>query len=198
MLQKIQDRFAESIQTQIASADLLPKVLHHAAKKMADCLLAGNKIIVCGHARSYINAQLLTSHLLQRYELARPSLSVHLLQLDGLLNSFLWQEQELDYIYKKQLQVVANSGDILVAFAPLGDELSVLNAIHYAKNENLSIIAFTSSRNDHTSGLLTETDLEITIPSNNEMRTIEGHLFCTNLLCELIDNLLFNPISHSQ
>lgn len=198
MLQKIQDRFAESIQIQIASADLLPKILNEAAKKMTDCLLAGNKIIICGDARSYSNAQLFFANLLQRHELARPSLSAHLLHIDSVLNSFLWQEQELDSIYKKQLQVIASAGDILVVFSPLGNEIAVLNAIHYAKSENLSIIAFTSSRNDHTLGLLTETDLEISIPSHNEMRAIEGHQFCVNLLCELIDQKLFSPISHHQ
>lgn len=196
MLQKIQDRFTESIQTQIAAADLLPKILNDAANKIVSCLLSGNKVIVCGYARSYINAQLFTSHLLSRYDLARPSLSVQLLQLDSVLHSFLTQEGELDDIYKKQLQVIANTGDILVAFSPIGNEGAVLNAIHYAKNENLSIIAFTSSRNDHTHGLLTETDLEISIPSNNEMRAIEGHQFCINLLSELIDQLLFSPTPH--
>ncbi|QGM80296.1 D-sedoheptulose-7-phosphate isomerase [Otariodibacter oris] len=196
MLDKIQDRFAESIQIQIATADVLPQSINTAANKIVNCLLTGHKVIVCGHGRSYINAQLLVSHLLHRYDLERPSLSAHLLHFDGVLASQLSQENNVQYIYKKQLQVVANKDDIFVAFLPIGDETCVLNAISYANSEDLTILAFTSSRNDHTQGLLGDGDVEISIPSNNEMRVIEGHLFCINLICELVDNLLFNPTSN--
>ncbi|OOH88928.1 SIS domain-containing protein [Pasteurellaceae bacterium 15-036681] len=195
MLQKIQDRFSESIQIQIASAELLPSKLDEAAKRIVSCLLRGNKVIVCGYGRSYANAQLLVSSLLHRYDLARPSLAAHLLQFDGMLVGCLSQDNDLAQIYRKQLQVIAKEGDLLVAFAPLGNEETVINAIQSANNENLDILAFTSSLNDHTSGLLEETDLEIEMPSINEMRIIEGHQFCVNLLCELVDSLLFTPVS---
>lgn len=196
MLEKIQDRFHESIQIQIAAAEALPKVLNDAAHQIVGCLLRGNKVIVCGYGRSYTNAQLLVGNLLHRYDMNRPSLAAHLLQLDGTLTSYIEQDHDLTQLYKKQLQAVAKEGDVLVAFTPLGNEEIILNAIHFANNENLSILAFTSSRNDHTQGLLDDTDLEIKMPSINEMRIIEGHHFCVNLLCELIDNILFNPTSH--
>lgn len=192
MLEKIQDRFTESIQIQIASAELLPQSLSEAASRIVACLLRDNKVIVCGHARSYINAQLLTSHLLHKYDLSRPSFAAVLLQFDGVLAGVVARDNELTQIYRKQLQAVAKAGDLFINFSPFGDEEAVLNAIHFAKNEGLEIIAFTSSRNDHTQGLLEEHDLEIAIPASNESRIIEGHQFCVNLLCELIDQLLFS------
>ncbi len=195
MLDKIQDRFSESIQIQIAAAELLPKILNEAANRIVACLLRGNKVIVCGYGRSYANAQLLVSNLLHRYDLVRPSLSAHLLQFDGMLVGCLNQDQDLAQIYRKQLQVIAKEGDIFIAFSPIGNEETVLNAIHCANNENLEIFAFTSSRNDHTKGLLDETDLEIEMPSINEMRIIEGHQFCVNMICELVDSLLFPATS---
>ncbi|MCT8640801.1 SIS domain-containing protein [Glaesserella parasuis] len=196
MLEKIQDRFSESIQIQIAAAELLPKVLNEAANRIVSCLLRGNKVIVCGYGRSYANAQLLVSNLLHRYDLVRPSLSAHLLQFDGMLVGCLNQDQDLNEIFRKQLQVIAKEGDLFMAFSPLGNEQAVLNAIHCANNENLEIFAFTSSLNDHTKGLLDNTDLDIEMPSINEMRIIEGHQFCVNLICELVDNLLFPTTSH--
>ncbi len=196
MLDKIQDRFSESIQIQIAAAELLPKVLNEAANRIVACLLRGNKVIVCGYGRSYANAQLLVSNLLHRYELVRPSLSAHLLQFDGMLVGCLNQDQDLSQIYRKQLQVIAKEGDLFIAFSPIGNEESVLNAIHCANNENLEIFVFTSSRNDHAKGLLGETDLDIEMPSINEMRIIEGHQFCVNMICELVDSLLFPASSN--
>lgn len=193
MLEKIQDRFNESIQIQIAAADMLPQQLERAGRMIAECLLQGNKIIACGYGRSYGNAQLLVSNLLHRYDITRPSLSAHLLQFDGMVASYLEYDQNISQLYRKQLQAVAKEGDLLIAFSPLGNEEIIVNAINSANNENLAIIAFTGSRNDHTQGLLDEPDLEIKVPSINEMRVIESHQFCVNLLCELVDHLIFNP-----
>lgn len=192
MLEKIQDRFTESIQIQIAAAELLPKTLSEAANRIVACLLRGNKIIVCGHGRSYANAQLLVSHLLHKYDLARPSFAAQLLQFDGVLAGVIAQDNDLAQIYRKQLQAIAKEEDLFISFSPLGDEEAVLNALHSAKNEGLEVLAFTSSRNDHTQGLLDDHDLEISMPSSNELRIIEGHQFCVNLLCELVDQLLFS------
>ncbi len=192
MLNKIQDRFSESIQMQISAAELLPKQLSLTATKIQNCLLKGNKIIVCGHGRSYANAQILVSHLLHYYELPRPNFAAVLLQFDGVIASVAAQAGEISQLYRKQLQAVAKEGDLFICFSPLGDEEAVLNAIHFAKNEELDVIAFTSSHNDHTTGLLDENDIELILPSTNEARIIEGHHFCVNLLCELVDHLLFS------
>lgn len=196
MLAQIQDRFSESIQTQIAAAELLPNKLSAAAELMAACLLRGNKIIVCGYGRSYANAQVLVANLLHRYEIARPTLAAHLLDFNGVVVGHLSQDNELSQIYRKQLQSIAQNGDLLIAFSPFGYEEAVVSAIHAARNENLTVIAFTSHRNDHTSGLFSEHDVEIAFPSSSEARIIEGHHFCLNLLCELVDRLLFSPTSH--
>lgn len=191
MLEKIQHRFTESIQTQIASADLLSAKLAEAATRLAECLLRGNKIIVCGFGRSYLNAQLLVSHLLHRYELDRPSFGAVLLHLDSLLTSLYAQEQMLGQLYQKQLQSLTQTGDIFVIFSPFGEEEIVLNAIQLANTKELEILAFTSSQNEHTRSLLDENDIELEIPSDNELRILEGHQFCLNLLCELIDHHIF-------
>ena len=113
------------------------------------------------------------------------------LDLTGTVAGVAVQRKELDLLYQKQLQAVYREGDIFVCFSPLGNEEAVLNAIHFAKGEGLDVIVFTSSHNEHTQGLLEEDDIEIAFPSINEARIIEGHLFCVNLLCELVDHLLF-------
>lgn len=192
MLEKIRDRFTESIQIQISAAELLPNSLSEAAERITQCLLKNHKVIVCGYGRSYSNAQQLTSHLLHKYDFARPSLSASLLQFDGILASVIAQDNELMQLYRKQLQAIRQEGDLLIAFSPLGNEEAVLNAIRFAKSEGMEIIALTSSHNDHTQGLLDDQDLEISIPSSQESRIIEGHLFCINLLCELVDQRLFS------
>ena len=73
MLQQIKDIYSESIQIQISASSLLTENIAEASQKVIQCLLSGNKVIACGIARSYANAQFLVSNLLNRYDIERPS-----------------------------------------------------------------------------------------------------------------------------
>ena len=74
MLQKVKDIYSESIQIQISASSLLSENIATATQMVMQCLLSGHKVIACGVARSYANAQFLVSNLLNRYDFERPSL----------------------------------------------------------------------------------------------------------------------------
>ena len=82
MLEKIKDLYNEHIQIQVSASKTLPEHIAQATTMMVQCLLSGNKIIVCGQGRSYANAQCLVANLLNRYELERPSFPSVLLGID--------------------------------------------------------------------------------------------------------------------
>lgn len=193
MLEKIKDLYTESLQTQISAAELLPERIQQAAQNMVNCLIRGNKIIVCGHGRSHINAQLLVANLLNRYELERPSFPAVLLSLESAVGSAIIFDSEPDCLYQRQFNAVIQQGDILVVFSPYGKEDVILNLIHNAASKDIMVIALTSAQNDHIQGLLADDDVEIAPPTSKESRIIENHTFVINALCELIDyGILFS------
>ncbi|TCP96862.1 D-sedoheptulose 7-phosphate isomerase [Cricetibacter osteomyelitidis] len=192
MLEKIKTLYTESVQTQISAADQLPECIVQAAEQLTNCLLRGNKIIVCGHGKSYANAQFLVANLLNRYSLERPSFPAVLLSMDGAVGSAIISDNNINSLYQRQFNAVAQKGDILVVLSPFGEEECVLNVIDGALNKELQIIVLNSLNNDHIHGLLSEHDLEISTPSAKESRILESHLFIINALCELIDHLLFS------
>ena len=190
MLQKVKDIYSESIQIQISASSLLSENIATATQMVMQCLLSGHKVIACGVARSYANAQFLVSNLLNRYDFERPSLpSVHL-SLESAVGSSLVFDQPIE-LYQHQFNAIAKHGDLLIAFAPLGTEKAVLNTISNAVNKEIQVIALTGSNNDAIQGVLAETDLEISIPATKETRILENHLFVINALCELVDSTLF-------
>ena len=101
MLDKIKDLYNESIQTQISASRSLVEQLQKAVHTMVAALLRGNKIIVCGHGRSYANAQFLVANLLNRYELERPSFPSVLLNLDSAVGSAIISDQHLTALYQR-------------------------------------------------------------------------------------------------
>lgn len=194
MLEKIKDIYTESIQTQISSSSLLTTKIAEATQYIVNCLLKGNKIIVCGHGRSYANAQFLVANLLNRYELERPSFPSVLLSLDSAVGSAIVSESCNNILYQRQFNAIAQQGDLLVIFSPSGNEETMLNVLQCALNKDVQIIALTGENNGHIQGFLTESDLEISVPASKESRILENHLLIINTLCELIDYSLF---SHS-
>lgn len=194
MLNKIKDLYSESIQTQISASSLLPDSIFLAVKNMVTCLLRGNKIIVCGEGKSYANAQFLVANLLNRYELERPTFPSALLSLDNAVGAAIISDRPKQQFYQRQFNAIAQQGDMLVVFAPLGNEEIILNTINDAVNKEINIIALTGANNDHIQGFLTEQDIEIIAPTTKESRILEQDLFIINAICELIDYSLF---SHS-
>lgn len=192
MLDKIKDIYSENIQTQISASQLLPTTLQQATEKIVSCLLRNNKIIVCGHGRSYANAQFLVANLLHRYDLNRPSFPSVLLNLDSAVGSAIVSDNQPHHLYQRQFNAIAQQGDILVVLSPLGYEAAILDVVQCAFAKEIEVIALTGNNNDHLKGMLTENDLTISAPSSKEGRILESHLLIINLLCELIDYSLFN------
>lgn len=194
MLNKLNALYEENIKTHIYSKSLLSPQIAEATQLLINCLLRGNKVIACGEGRSYINAQCLVANLLNRYELKRPSFPSVLLSLDSAVGSTFISDNTLEKLYQHQFNAIAQQGDILVVFAPLGNESNILNIITHAVNKEINVIVLTGNSNDHIQGILTEKDLHISVPSSKESRILENHLFIINSICELIDFKLF---SHS-
>lgn len=194
MLNKLNALYEENIKTHIYSKSLLSPQIAEATQLLINTLLRGNKVIACGEGRSYINAQCLVANLLNRYELKRPSFPSVLLSLDSAVGSTFVSDNTLEKLYQHQFNAIAQQGDILVVFAPLGNENNILNIITHAVNKEINVIVLTGNSNDHIQGILTEKDLHISVPSSKESRILENHLFIINSICELIDFKLF---SHS-
>ncbi|MDG2947878.1 SIS domain-containing protein [Bisgaard Taxon 10/6] len=192
MLEKIKALYADSIQTQISASDALPVSIQKAVNLLVSSLLRGNKIIVCGHGRSYANAQLLVANLLNRYEMERPSFPSVLLSLDSAVGSAIVLDNQLTTLYQRQFNAVAQQGDVLIVLSPDGNEDVILDVMDCASTKDVTIIALTGMNNGYFQGLLSENDVEIQVPAQKESRILESHLFIINALCELIDYSLFN------
>ena len=81
MLQKVKDIYSESIQIQISASSLLSENIATATQMVMQCLLSGHKVIACGVARSYANAQFLVSNLLNRYDSSALAYHLYILAL---------------------------------------------------------------------------------------------------------------------
>ncbi|EPE37768.1 dnaA initiator-associating protein [Candidatus Photodesmus katoptron] len=191
MLESIKDNFTESIQIQIASAEVLPESIAQAAKIMISTLLNGNKILCCGNGGSSTNAQQFVSCLLNRFETERPSLPAIALTADNTILTAVANDYHYHEIFSKQVRALGQTNDTLLAISTSGNSKNIIKAIEAAVTKDIRIIGLTGKDGGEMAGLLGEYDVEIRIPSYRTIRIHEVHMVTLHCLCNLIDQVLF-------
>lgn len=183
MLEKIKSTYTESIQTFISSGEILPEHLQLAANMMVQCLLNGNKVLTCGISGGALLADHMADMLVNHYEIERPCLPA--LSLTNRVSS------NID-CYGRQVRALGNDTDILLVISALGHDEVIINAVEAALTKDMIVIALTGGDGGELSGLLSDNDVEIRIPSARPSRILETHFFNIHCLCDLIDNILFS------
>jgi DnaA initiator-associating protein len=191
MLDSIKANFTESIQTKIASLEVLPEPIGHATQMMVNALINGNKILSCGNGGSASHAQSFSSEMLNRYERDRPSLPAIALTTDISTITSIASDYSYDEIFSKQVRALGQAGDILLAISPSGGARNVVHAMEAALSRDMTIVALTGQDGGVMAGLLGPSDVEIRVPSSRDIRIEEVHLLVIHNLCEGIDDCLF-------
>lgn len=191
MLESIRDNFKESIQIQIAAAEALPDAITHASQALVSSLLNGHKILCCGNGGSAANAQQFVSSLVHQLETQRPSFPAMALTSDPATLTAIANDESYSEIFAKQVRAFAQADDVLIAISPTGNCQNVIKAVEAAVTRNMNIIALTGQDGGELAGLLSESDVEIRIPSQRIPRINEVHLLTLHCLCDLIEQVIF-------
>ena len=192
---KIINHFSDSIQTQQDAMTYLCELIEYASQQLVTALLNDKKILACGNGRSATSVQLLSSAMLNQFERDRPSLPVIALTTDTATITAIANDYHFEDVFAKQLRAIGQSGDILVVYTNGNNSANIAKAITIAHNKDISIISLTGEKSELVSGLLTERDLEIRVPSSSAIRTFELHVLITNCICDLIDHQLFDGMT---
>ncbi|GAA4900633.1 phosphoheptose isomerase [Ferrimonas pelagia] len=191
MLERIKESFTESIQTKIDALESLPESLEKASMAMVQCLLNGNKILICGNGGSAGAAQHFAAGLLNRFEIERPGLPAISLSTDTTTMTAIANDYSYEEIFSKQVRALGQPGDILLALSTSGNSGNVIKAMEAAVNRDMTIIALTGKDGGAMAGLLSDNDTEVRVPSNRTARIQEVHMLALHCLFDSIDRTLF-------
>ncbi len=191
-LERVQNHFAQSIQTKIATADMLSDNIVQAGHELVKALLAGKKILACGNGGSAADAQHFAAELVNRFEVERPGLPALALTTDVSCITSIANDYSFQEIFSKQVEALGQAGDILLAISTSGKSGNVNLAIEAAHLKKMKVIALTGRDGGSLAGLLANSDLEIRIPAQSTARIQETHILVIHCLCDLIDFSLFS------
>ncbi len=189
--ERVRQHFSNSIQTKIAAADTLPELIARGGEIMVKALLDGHKIMSCGNGGSASDAQHFSSELINRFEVERPGLPAIALSTDTSVITSIANDYNYQEIFARQVKSLGLAGDVLLAISTSGNSRNVIQAVHAAHDRGLHVVALTGRQGGELAQYLTETDVEIRVPSDVTARIQETHLLVIHCLCDLIDYQLF-------
>ncbi len=147
-------------------------------------LRAGRKVIACGNGGSAAEAQHLTTELVGRYFKNRRSLPAVALSADGTLVTCIGNDYGYDEVFSRQIEGLAQPGDVVVALTSSGNSPNILKALATARRLGLDSIALLGRGGGKAQGLAT---VEIVVPGDSGAAAQECHLFLIHHFCERVD-----------
>ena len=183
----IHEVFADHSAVTARAALELPPVLERAVAAMHGCLRAGGKILACGNGGSAADAQHLAAELVGRFREERQALAAIALTADTALLTALGNDYGYQRVFARQVEALAQRGDVLLAFSTSGNSANVVEAAHTARRLGCTVIGFTGAGGGE---LAHHADVLLKAPSSTVARIQEIHTLCIHVLCESLDALI--------
>jgi D-sedoheptulose 7-phosphate isomerase len=173
----------QTIQTLQALDPLQPQI-EQAGAMMLRALKAGKKILACGNGGSAAEAQHFATELVGRFFKNRRSLPAVALSADGTLVTCIGNDYGYDTVFARQIEGLAQPGDIVLALSSSGNSRNILAALDAAKRLGLESIALLGRGGGQAKGAAT---CEIIIPGDSGAAAQECHLFLVHHFCARVD-----------
>ena len=190
-LQRVRQLFAESIETKMKAAEMLPESILAAGDRIVQSLLNGGKVLACGNGGCAANVQHFSAGMLNRFQRERPSLPAIALSTDASTMTAIANEYSYNDVFSKQIRALGNQGDVLLALSTTGHSANIVQAIQAAHDRGMQVVALTRADGGQISALIDAQDVEIRVPAESPARIHEVHLLVVQSLCDHIDQQLF-------
>ncbi len=156
---------------------------------LAATLRAERKILICGNGGSASDAQHFAAELVGRFQAERRGWPAIALTTDTSVLTSVGNDYDFTEIFSRQVEALAQNGDLLIAISTSGDSKNVLEAVNAARSRHVRTIGLLG-RDGGAIGR--NVDLAVIIPESKTARIQEAHIFVLHVLCELLEKDLLD------
>ena len=189
-MNKINILFEDSIQLkQKIIANNLTKSIQEMGDSIVECIIKGNKLMICGNGGSAADAQHLAAELLVRLrpENNRIGLPAIALSLDTSTITACGNDFGFEYLYSRAVQSLGKKNDVLLCITTSGNSKNILNALNIARKMNVKTFSFLGSGGGKALELSEKSFL---VPSYITGRIQEAHITAGHALMEYVEDKL--------
>ena len=157
---------------------------------LCEALRNGKKILVMGNGGSAADAQHFAAEIVGRFKMERKALPAVALTTDTSILTAIGNDYGFDQIFRRQIEALAQPGDVVVGISTSGNSPNVELAIREAVESGCLTIGFLGRGGGTIAPLCS---IPLVVPSDNTPRIQESHIHLIHILCDLIEKNLFAP-----
>lgn len=172
----------------IVENEALINLLVEVAQTCVEVYRQGKKILIAGNGGSAADAQHFAAELVGRYGFDRPSLPSIALTTDTSNLTAIGNDYGYEYIFSRQLEGLAQEGDLFIGISTSGNSQNVINAFVSAKDRGVTTVALVGRDGGKMAAMA---DYAIIVPSNATPRIQESHLLIEHMICDIIEKEIF-------
>jgi D-sedoheptulose 7-phosphate isomerase len=158
-----------------------------AAQAIAEALRAGGKLLVFGNGGSAADAQHLATEYVVRYQTSRPAMRAIALTTDTSLLTACANDLGFDEVFSRQVEALADAGDLLVLHSTSGESPNVIRAAQAARARGVTVVAFLGKGGGQLKALA---DASLVIPTDDTAHIQELHLAIEHVICDVVEDRL--------
>lgn len=185
---KIRKACEESIRVKEQFFNENVSLIKEVAELIAKVLNEGGKILLFGNGGSASDASHIAAEFVNRFKRERPGLPAISLNTDMAVITAIANDYDYSEVFVKQIKALGQKGDIVIGISTSGSSRNVLKAVEVAKKRGLKTIAFTSKKGEK---LISKVDYAFAVSSEETPRIQETHITLGHILCELVEDILF-------
>jgi len=155
------------------------------ANVIVECFKRGNKILICGNGGSAGDAQHISAELVGRFVRERIPLPSIALTTDTSALTAIGNDYSFEDIFKRQVEALANKGDIILGISTSGKSQNVINAFGAGSFKSCILIGLTGNGGGEFNKIC---DYNLVVPSSVTARIQEAHILIGHIICEIIDH----------
>lgn len=163
------------------------EVIERCARLIFKALSQGHKLLLCGNGGSAADAQHIAAEFVGRFEQERRGWPAISLTTDTSTLTSVSNDYGYEHVFSRQVEALANAGDVLVAISTSGNSPNVIAAVMAARRMGCRTVGLTGASGKRLASLC---DAAVLVPSTRTARIQEAHNITGHLWCEMVDSML--------
>lgn len=191
MKEHIKDILQNSInvKSSILNNTELLTTIEQVVEKLVIAFKNGNKVLFCGNGGSAADAQHLAAEFSGRFYSDRDPLPSDALHCNTSYLTAVANDYGYDLVYSRIIKGTGKAGDVLIGLSTSGNSTNITNALQTARDLGMITVGFTGEGGGKMKALC---DYLVNVPSNDTPRIQESHITIGHIMCQLVEEQLFN------
>jgi len=192
MVNEISRQMKAHIEVVRSVEEQLAEAIAASVEMLVDALRNGKKILLMGNGGSAADAQHFAAEMVGRFLMERKALPAIALTTDTSILTAVGNDYGFDEIFKRQVEALAEPGDVVFGISTSGKSVNVKRAIEAGKDIGAKTLGLLGCDGGDIASVV---DLHLTVPSSETPRIQEAHLVIIHIICDLVEKGLFRSES---